>query len=262
MEWEHEFTQKILQRGYDCYQNDQVLEIYKTNHRLKARVESSNGRDEYDVEIGIENDEITDMNCDCEYAQNTGYCKHIAAVLYAYENDEDEEAADLVQILDRMEKSELEDMLYTLAQTDRKIKERIERAAPQTSIEHSLRRSFKRILHKYGAESGFIEPDDTYAFSEELLELLEVDVETLSDRFWQTKLNISAAALHAVQELEVIDYAPDEAWLVISSCQELWERICSTHKERHTALKRLLAPCEYKEFMENYGTVRSICFID
>lgn len=43
------------------------------------------GTEDYQVEIEIHDDRIQDVFCDCPYAEDGNYCKHMAAVLYEIE---------------------------------------------------------------------------------------------------------------------------------------------------------------------------------
>ena len=76
------------------------------------------GTELYEVEIFLDHDEVYDMDCDCPYAEDGNYCKHMAAVLYELENTDitekssvKESIADIVnqewaRLLKRMRKIE------------------------------------------------------------------------------------------------------------------------------------------------------------
>jgi uncharacterized Zn finger protein len=82
LDWQRYFRRHILDRGYDYYCNDAVADMIKVKDVLTAVV---SGTDDYDVEIVFEGDRIADMNCSCPYAEDSNYCKHMAAVLFEYE---------------------------------------------------------------------------------------------------------------------------------------------------------------------------------
>ena len=70
-------------RFNQCFLNDdQVGELDISDDKINAVVY---GSEEYEVSIGLENGGVRDMYCDCPYAEDVSYCKHMAAVLYAYE---------------------------------------------------------------------------------------------------------------------------------------------------------------------------------
>lgn len=67
------------------------------------------GSDVYYVVIEKENDEILHMRCNCPYAADGNYCKHMAAVLYQFygedeTEDETENKAGRGTYLERMKK--------------------------------------------------------------------------------------------------------------------------------------------------------------
>ena len=80
--WEYLFKTHILSRGWDYYENGAVSSLEKTETGYKATVEGSY---DYEVEVEIYDNEVVDMFCDCPYAEDGNYCKHMAAVLYEIE---------------------------------------------------------------------------------------------------------------------------------------------------------------------------------
>ncbi|MGE7675199.1 SWIM zinc finger family protein [Lysinibacillus sp. NPDC094403] len=77
--FEKQFKKVIVQRGYDYYVNNHVIDIMQIdNSNWRAEVE---GTEPYTVDVAIKsNGDITYANCDCPYDDD---CKHIVAVLYA-----------------------------------------------------------------------------------------------------------------------------------------------------------------------------------
>lgn len=85
MQWQSKFQEKILIRGYDYYLSGAVEDLKVYGNHIESIVE---GTEEYEVEIDIENGEVTSMYCSCPYAQDGYACKHMAATLYEYTQDE------------------------------------------------------------------------------------------------------------------------------------------------------------------------------
>lgn len=82
--WRTLFNSKILRRGYDYYLYDAVSELWTEDEVIfEAVVE---GSDSYDVTIELEDGNVKEAVCNCPYAEEHIYCKHIAAVLYEMEN--------------------------------------------------------------------------------------------------------------------------------------------------------------------------------
>lgn len=89
MNWKKLFAMHILERGYDYYLENAVDNIEIADDMIRADVI---GSEDYEVEISLCNGEVTDMYCSCPYASDGRNCKHMAAVLYEWsENDIDEE---------------------------------------------------------------------------------------------------------------------------------------------------------------------------
>ena len=84
MRWEKLFEPYILERGYAYYREGSVADISYNKEQIVATVE---GSEDYSVTIDLKNGQVEDMECTCPYAEDGNNCKHMAAVLYAYENE-------------------------------------------------------------------------------------------------------------------------------------------------------------------------------
>lgn len=85
MNWKNLFAMHILDRGYDYYVEGAVKNIEISNEIITANV---TGSDDYDVEIYLHNGKVKSMYCSCPYAFDGRNCKHMAAVLYEWSNNE------------------------------------------------------------------------------------------------------------------------------------------------------------------------------
>ena len=81
--WKKLFSKTILDRGYEYYLEGAVENIDKEDDVISATV---SGTELYKVEIYLDKGEVNDMECDCPYAEGGNYCKHMAAVLYEFED--------------------------------------------------------------------------------------------------------------------------------------------------------------------------------
>lgn len=88
MNWKKLFAIHILERGYDYYCDDAVENMEISDDIIRADVI---GSEDYEVEISLSNGEVTDMYCSCPYALDGRNCKHMAAVLYEWSENEVEE---------------------------------------------------------------------------------------------------------------------------------------------------------------------------
>lgn len=88
MNWKKLFAIHILERGYDYYCDDAVENMEISDDMIKADVI---GSEDYEVKISLSSGEVTDMYCSCPYALDGRNCKHMAAVLYEWSENEAEE---------------------------------------------------------------------------------------------------------------------------------------------------------------------------
>lgn len=80
--WKSKFRDIILERGYDYYMQGLVEDYQEDNGIINAIV---CGSEDYEVDIKLVNGKLDDAYCSCPYAEDGNYCKHMAAVLYEYE---------------------------------------------------------------------------------------------------------------------------------------------------------------------------------
>lgn len=95
MNWKKLFATHILERGCDYYLENAVKNIDIAEDIIKADVI---GSEDYEVEISVNNGEVTDMYCSCPYAVDGKNCKHMAAVLYEWSEDAGEKAAKEINV--------------------------------------------------------------------------------------------------------------------------------------------------------------------
>ena len=82
-DWNESFTSLILMRGKKYFEEGRVCRIQHSNTTYFACVK---GTEYYEVEITVEEGNVTEMFCNCPYAE-TDNCKHMAAVLCALETE-------------------------------------------------------------------------------------------------------------------------------------------------------------------------------
>ena len=98
MNWKKLFSKTILDRGYEYYCDGAVEDFYFSDNIISAAVA---GSEDYEVEIVLSENKIEDMYCSCPYAEDGHYCKHMSAVLYAWDKSGDNNNAkqDIADIL-------------------------------------------------------------------------------------------------------------------------------------------------------------------
>lgn len=83
IKWEHLFSDRILERGWEYFCEDKVLDVSRHGNTFDAYII---GNDFYSVEITVKDLKISRMKCCCPYAEDGHRCKHMAAVLYELES--------------------------------------------------------------------------------------------------------------------------------------------------------------------------------
>ena len=78
--WQRRFSHKILERGYQYYEDELVDEMQTEQEITTATIKGSKP---YHVQVRYQNGHLSWATCDCPYARNGRYCKHEAALLYA-----------------------------------------------------------------------------------------------------------------------------------------------------------------------------------
>lgn len=84
MNWKRYFSSSVLDKGFEYYRRDHVKGLTHRGNIYKAFVV---GTVIYQTEIKIQNNSIGYMKCNCPHFRDGSYCKHLAAMLYAIEEE-------------------------------------------------------------------------------------------------------------------------------------------------------------------------------
>ena len=142
MEWEHLFREIILERGYEYYLEGAVVNEHISKNSISATV---SGNDDYDVEIIFNNDKIIGMYCSCPYAADGHNCKHMAAVLYTYQehieyessinNHISNNSSTLDEIIKKASDKQVRDFLFNVLKDDDKLLSRFKILVDKSQID-------------------------------------------------------------------------------------------------------------------------------
>lgn len=88
MDWKKLFSTTILNRGKDYYRNQYVVDYKASDRTIEATVLGSRM---YDVRITDPGDFNMGMECSCPHARDGYNCKHMAAVLFLWEERKEAE---------------------------------------------------------------------------------------------------------------------------------------------------------------------------
>ena len=88
-DWKAWFPPRIMENGVDDYESGAVIDLKTTDGGYEAIVLGSR---EYHVEIEINGEDISGMYCDCAYADDGSFCRHMAAALCEIKEQEEDQA--------------------------------------------------------------------------------------------------------------------------------------------------------------------------
>lgn len=204
MNWKKLFAKHILERGYDYYLENALENMDISEDIIRADVI---GSEDYEVEIFINNGEATDMYCSCPYALDGRNCKHMAAVLYEWtENQEEKESekvvnTDLFQPIETMnaykkkvaavealvggaDEADVRSFLVAVLMEDEKLLLRfhntIKKQVTRDDINNYIRQ-VDMIADRYLGRNRFISYYEADNFISELEEMIDQDVRQMID---------------------------------------------------------------------------------
>ncbi|WP_218571227.1 SWIM zinc finger family protein [Paenibacillus oralis] len=169
--FEDDLTDAILDKGYDYYLDDRVVDVYHQGDR-ECQVE---GNDDYEVVVKLdENGEILRSHCDCPYAYGP-ICKHEVAAYYVLSdmlNSEGEceesnetpqlkaaKPPELKEVLQQIPKEELIGIIMDVARKDTFLRNSLLLKYAKVDEQQELdncRRLIQSIVRKYAGRDGFI----------------------------------------------------------------------------------------------------------
>ena len=266
-EWESDFEQGILERGWRYAQAEAVKHLTREGERIDAIVE---GSEYYKVSMKYDGHHFTEAYCSCPYAGSGNYCKHMAAVLYEVDQaagkdaDHDDstytidqsssvmnEISDynhesyvvsIAEIIRNADREKLEMVLLQLASEDDKIESHIlSLLAGSGSLVNisSLKNCIDSIFYAYTDRGGYINYHNASAFADDLTIYLENQTDRLLDEgMYLAAFELSAYAFVRVGNCDIDDDGDIED--ISNTCYEIWQRIIAdcTDDEREQIKSR------------------------
>ena len=240
--WRDLFRTHILERGLDYYESRAIKSLKQTEKGYEATVE---GTEEYHVEIEISDNRVYDMFCDCPYAEDGNYCKHMAAVLYEITEGQAEstdnildkrrrDRNELEKTIENIPEAEIRGLVFELALEDESLRNRILTVYAEEIGEKQMIRLKKEvdgIAYRYSDRSGFVD----YYHAMDYTDALSV--------FLNDKVQVLIGQGHLMQAFELTNYVFDcvvnqaiddsdggTTW-VASQCYEIWQQILAVSDE-------------------------------
>ena len=243
VDWKTLFAPRILFRGEEYYESE-LVEIKAMNEQsIKATVE---GTDTYSVEMILKNNRVVQMDCDCPYAADGNNCKHMAAVLFAAEGEDNENTKySLVEYTTKRAQEEQESRDTALAKaigalSDEQMRLLLTNAAKKHSdirdrlmligknaVDPSVRKRWaadlRGISRRASDRHGFIDYYHASDYTVDLCTYLdEAIVPLLENRLVMDAFDLVGMVFAEAMSREMDD-SDGGLSFVLSSCREYWE---------------------------------------
>ena len=201
--WRNFFTSTILKRGQSYFEDGLVENLYDNGGEITAEVW---GNEQYDVEILLNGSEVVEMSCTCPYAEDGTPCKHMAAVLLAWEafggpkmTRKSEPIIPLEEAVRQLSTETMQKLLLQQAENDRSLQNTIRLYATGTvnqKQKNAWRRDLKSLVRKYEEViNGYGDFDDCFQFFSDVEEYLHAHIRVLID------LHLLPEAVELLQEV-------------------------------------------------------------
>lgn len=209
------FNETILDRGEDYYIEGHVKKVQYSNNGNTVRAKVI-GSETYDVEICFDRTPQEAMSCDCSYARDGYYCKHMAAVLFAVENDpqamsesEKEKHSDVETMISKLTETQIRDLLIQTAKDVPLLRDKI-----YYLTTHALRRDqlakweieLKEIAEEFEDYHGFISYHNASVYADALCCFLDDRVPSLlENQHAEAAFELAELVLKSAREADIDD---------------------------------------------------------
>ena len=240
--WKKLFAPHILSRGEEYFESE-LVKIEKIDEQsITATVE---GTDVYSVEIVLKNNRVIEMDCDCPYAAEGNNCKHMAAVLFVAEDEENVElsiADDFSQLENEnesvdavLEKTisglsdiQLRQLLADTAKKHSDVRDRIMIIGKNTvgpDVKKCWASDLRIISRRASDRSGFID----YYHADDYFSELEGYMDDTIEPLLENRLIMDAFDLVGLVFTEAMSQEVDDSdgglTFIASECEMYWEEL-------------------------------------
>ena len=146
-----------MENGVDDYESGAVIDLKTTDGGYEAIVLGSR---EYHVEIEINGEDISGMYCDCAYADDGSFCRHMATALCEVTEQEEDQAEEeqepgactLAEAVSALPETYVRGLLVDLARQDEMLRRKLFREYEDQRRhrrQEGIRRELCRIRKRY-----------------------------------------------------------------------------------------------------------------
>ena len=259
----NDFNNKILERGYEYYENGLVENVVIKDNIVTAKVI---GTTTYNVSVEVDNGVFINGDCTCPYASEGNYCKHMAALLYKLNEediDKDNNYSTKNQqtrnIIANINKEQLDEFLVELLSEDKNVYDKFRlkfyKLFPKPTMNDYKKKIYDAIKKSAGRD-GFIDYHESREYTKNMYKITS-EVNTLVDNEeYNLAFDVVKIILESIPNTD-IDDSNGSTGEVAYSCIEIMERILEyiLHDENSVAKKILdyILNETKEEKLSNYG---------
>jgi len=243
--WKQLFAPHILERGLDYFESELATIDNMDEQSIEATVE---GTEPYRVEIVLYRGKVQDMFCDCPYADAGNNCKHMAAVLFAAEDEEadkyspiqtichaeedteDVDEAALEQAVSNLSPDRLRRIIVKAAKKHADVRDEILLSGQKSvtpDVKRRWARDLKAISRRASNRDGFIDYEHAIDYTLDLSSYLDEVISPLLE----TRLIMDAFELVGLVYTEAmqqeIDDSDGDLCFIAGCCEEYWKELIS-----------------------------------
>ena len=245
MHWEKLFEPHILERGYAYYLDGAVTDINIEKDEIEATVE---GTEDYSVTIELKNGQVEEMECTCPYAEDGAYCKHMAAVLYAWENDAKNKQKQILTYdqlkkdVDNAESALVRKFLTDILWRSEKYRLQFLSMLHPDQEEDMLAAAKERldeIVDDAGGYDGFIDYYAASGFISDISDWMDEEIDPLLER--RQYRSAFQLTIHVMESLDGVEMDDSDGGIteIAGRCNDVWEQIldhCDSEMEQEMFL--------------------------
>ncbi len=269
MDWYKLFRPHILDRGIEYYEDGYVIDFNYSNNEIAAQVD---GTDVYDVHIMLDGEEVIDMYCSCPYAADGRNCKHMAAVLFKFEemlagidaereDDEIEEFSspledfyqrhqrekeEVLELVSKIPEDKVRELLVGFVLNDERLKNNLQIQYDfqmNSKLMLELRTEVDQIVYRH-SNGGYVDWHHASEFTSELECFLNTKVMLLIEKkCLKQAFELTNLVFHCIGNIDMDDSDGGSSF-VANACYECWSKIIENSDDTYRK--------ELKKWFENY----------
>lgn len=232
-DWKAWFPPRIMENGVDDYESGAVIDRKTTDGGYEAIVLGSR---EYHVEIEINGEDISGMYCDCAYADDGSFCRHMAAALCEVTEQEEDQAEEeqepgactLAEAVSALPETYVRGLLVDLARQDEMLRRKLFREYEDQRRhrrQEGIRRELCRIRKRYTDMNEIVDEKQTESYVETMKRLLRMHTDLLIERGDHLSAFELVCAVFVQSGNQELSEA--EGHQLAQACSSCWEKIAA-----------------------------------